>query len=37
MEIYPEIQAVMKITKKICQNHQICQADFSLTNLTKIH
>ena len=23
--------------KKICQNHQISQADFSLTNLTKIH
>ena len=23
--------------KKICQNHKICQADFSLTNLTKIH
>ena len=36
MRYIPEMDAVAKMPK-ICQNRQIHQADFTLTNVTRIH
>ena len=36
MRHIPQVDAVMKMAK-ICQDRQLPQADFALTNVTKIH